>query len=1067
MITADDLRACRESADVIALFGTLGYPLQPIEIDAAEWKRGGIELPGRMSLLARLQRFDLFFTDEDVDDGTAARFLSDYAAYNQCTESVLIKYDQKKQSIQIHALNGRSSKRASISTADPTPHAVDRLNLVALNDGDDPARLFARALDRELVIRQFFGRFRAAVRELSAAVAATCHGDRDEAIADAALLIMSRLLFLCFVQEKGWLNGERRFLIDRAEHCCRHGADFFSAVLVPLFFGCLNTPAPHRDDTARALGRIPYLNGGLFEPSPFERRNPAMGAPNDLMRRIIEDVFEKFDFTIDETDGAGTQVDPEMLGKVFECLMAEDERSVSGSFYTPREIVDALTRRGLAEWASGSDAALRDGLLAALDNGEVSTKVREKAPDILRRLENVTILDPACGSGAFLLSAMHAIERLVVALSDTRPADLRHRIIERSLYGVDLKPEAVRLCELRLWLAIVAGSDVALDDVRPLPNLDRNILQGNSLLSPLDFLGAARADIYREWAWGIRAQKDLIERYRSAPRDDRPALYRLVRANDRRLAADLLQRSIDADERELQLATAPRRDLFGNPVREDLDYARTLQDRLAMSRQTLDRVENAEVDFFSFDVHFAHVMAGGGFDLVVGNPPWVRHSRIPPVARRMYAERYRLFGGRHSTFDLRPSTFGMAIRSKAAPNAQGRRSKVEGRIVAGVPHQPDLSVAFVERSVTLTTPGGVIAMLLPAKIVNAAYAAPLREFLFDGVTVAALIDWSDERRRYFRADTFPLGLVAKRERDHGGTIDVTAAGESFSIAACDLSVDGRRSEWSLAPPDVAHILSRLRDRFPPFDEAIGRRPVMGVKTGDNQSFFLEARDVDCGWLTTADGVVIPTEFICRAVRGRDVRRWSTRESQWMLWPPAAGWSQFPAWLVELAGKRGVEPDVLRLSYVRAEHVGIKVAWKDVARGMAAAVLPESVEVAGHSFPLVPNQTLYSIDAVAMDEAYAIAGLLNSVVVDALLLAVAERAKDDHYRYFGRTVSAIPFPLPTEGSERWQRLVRSSRIAHREKEAPPGHEAVVADLFELSSGELEVLRAFAARRLAAR
>lgn len=357
-------------------------------------------------------------------------------------------------------------------------------------------------------------------------------------------------------------------------------------------------------------------------------------------------------------------------------------------------------------------------------------------------------------------------------------------------------------------------------------------------------------------------------------------------------------------------------------------------------------------------------------------------------------------------------------------------------------------------------------MLLPAKIVNAAYAAPLREFLFDGLTVAALIDWSAERRRYFRADTFPLGLVAKRERDHGGTIDVRTAGESFAIAACDLSVDGRRSEWSLAPPDVAHILSRLRDRFPPFDEAIGRGPVMGVKTGDNQSFFLEAGEVDCGWLTTADGVAIPTEFVCRAVRGRDVRRWSTRESHWMLWPPAAGWSQFPAWLVELAGRRGVEPEVLRLSYVRAEHVGIKVAWKDVARGMAAAVLPETVEVAGHSFPLVPNQTLYSIDAVTMDEAYAIAGLLNSVVVDALLLAVAERAKDDHYRYFGRTVSAIPFPLPTAGSERWQRLVRSSRIAHREKEAPAGHEAVVADLFELSSGELEVLRAFAARRLAA-
>jgi hypothetical protein len=358
-------------------------------------------------------------------------------------------------------------------------------------------------------------------------------------------------------------------------------------------------------------------------------------------------------------------------------------------------------------------------------------------------------------------------------------------------------------------------------------------------------------------------------------------------------------------------------------------------------------------------------------------------------------------------------------------------------------------------------------MLLPAKIVNAAYAAPLREYLSDGVRVTALIEWTDDRRRYFRADTFPLGLVAKRERDRSGTIEVVAVGESFSIAASDLHVDGRRSEWSLAPPEAAHLLRRLRDRFPPFDQAVGRRPVMGVKTGDNQSFFLAARELDCGNLTTEDGVVIPTEFVCRAVRGRDVRRWSTRESHWMLWPPAGGWRQFPAWLLELAVKRGVEPSLLRLSYVRAEHVGIKVAWKDVARGMAAVVLPESVEVEGHSFPVVPNQTLYSIDAVSMDEAYAIAGMLNSTVTDALLLAVAERAKDDHYRYFGRPVAAIPFPLPVPGSGLWQRLVRSSRIAHRDAKTPAGHDAVVAELFEVSTGELEVLRAFAARRLAAR
>ena len=1069
MISPDDLRACHDSAGVIGLFRRLGYPVAPIEMSAAEWERGGIALPGPMWLLARLERFDLFFTDQGIDSPAIEKFLSEYVNYNRCTQSVLVKYDQQRNLIELHALAGRSARRATISVADPTPHGVDRLNLVALGNGDDPGRLFQRALDRELVVRQFFLRFRAAVNELSSALAGTCPNERRDAVADAALLIMSRLLFLCFVQERGWLNGERRFLIDRAEQCCRGGADFFSAVLLPLFFGCLNTPAIQRDEVALALGRIPYLNGGLFEPSPFERRNPLMRAPSDLMRRIIEDVFEKFEYAIDETDGIGTRVDPEMLGKVFESLMAEDERAVSGSFYTPRDIVDALTARGLAEWACAGDPVLRDAVISIAGGGDVSPSVREIAPDLVRRLEGVTVLDPACGSGAFLLSALSAIEALILALGEMPVPDLRQRIVERSLYGVDLKPEAVRLCELRLWLAIVAGSNVALEDVRPLPNLDRNILQGNSLLSPLDFLGAARSDIYREWAWGIRAQKDLIERYRSATREERPALSRLVRANDRRLAADLLQRAVNADERELQLATAPRRDLFGNPLQEDLDYARMLRERLARSQETLDRVENGEVDFFSFEVHFAHVMAAGGFDLVVGNPPWVRHARIAPDARRMLGERYRLFGGGDGTLDPGPWTLESHHRGRQCDRSdakQGPRSKVQGPIRAAI-HQPDLCVAFVERSVGLASPGGVISMLLPAKIVNAAYAAPLREFLTDGVTVAAIIDWTDDRRRYFRADTFPLGLIAKRERDRGGTIDVVAAGESFSIAAADLPVNGRRSEWSLAPPDAAHLLRRLRDRFPPFDEAIGRRPVMGVKTGDNQSFFLAAGELDCGRLTTEDGVVIPTEFVCRAVRGRDVRRWSVRESHWMLWPPVGGWPQFPPWLLELAAKRGVEPGLLRLSYVRAEHVGIKVAWKDVARGMAAAVLPESVEVEGHTFSVIPNQTLYSVDAVSMDEAYAVAGLLNSSVVDALLLAVAERAKDDHYRYFGRTVSAIPFPLPVSGSELWQRLVRSSRIAHHDAKTPAGHDGVVAELFELSSGELEVLRAFAARRLAAR
>jgi hypothetical protein len=953
MITARDI-----GLGVDRLFQLLGYPVARVPIDPLEWKRGGVAIPWngerRLELLARLDHFDLFYLEGPAAAEDVLRFLREYARYNVLTKSVLIN-----QSDKLHVFGvtrGGALRRLTIDAQSPSPHAVDRLNLLALHGAVDAGALFERALDREAITRQFFARFRTAVGEVAAALA----GEGEEERRQYALLLLSRLLFLCFVQQKGWLNGERRFLIDRALRAESEGREFFATVLVPLFFGCLNTPAPDRDAPARELGSIPYLNGGLFEPSAFERRNSAIHLPNELMLRVLETVFERFDFSVDENDAAGTHVDPEMLGKVFESLMAGEERLATGSFYTPKEIVDVMTERAIAEWTGGDP----------------------------RPLENVTILDPACGSGAFLLSALGVIERLTGAS--------RHDIVERCLYGVDVKAEAVRLCELRLWLAIVSADNATLETVRPLPNLDRNILQGNSLLSPLDFLGSARGDIYREWAYGIRAQQSVIARYRRAPKAERPALYRLLRANDQRLAADLLRRQIEADESELQRAIAPRRDLFGNEVELERDACRALQSRIAETRRLLERVEEGEADFFSFDVHFAPVIAGGGFDIILGNPPWVRHARIERTARRTYRERYRLFRG--------------------SPRF----------------NQPDLSLAFFERAASLNAPDGVMAMLLPAKVANAGYASSFRRFVEQEMTLVDLHDWSDERP--FAADTFPMSVTVRRERGHA---------------------EPSGDEWSLLPEDAAGILRRLRVSFPPLAEVLGRRPVMGVKTGDNRSFFLDDRE----------RLEIPGQFVCRVVRGRDVRRWSTSASTWMLWPPPHGWRELPPWLQQFAVRRGVEPEKLRLRFVRPEHVGMKVAWKDVSRGMAAVVLPDTVSAGGHAYPLVPNQTLYCLDAATLDEAHALAAILNSTIADALLLAVAERAKDSHYRYFGRTVAAMPLPRWDDDAQ--SILVRGSRAAHRKGTAPADLDRVVARLYGVDDDELAILRGWIGERLRTR
>jgi len=262
------------------------------------------------------------------------------------------------------------------------------------------------------------------------------------------------------------------------------------------------------------------------------------------------------------------------------------------------------------------------------------------------------------------------------------------------------------------------------------------------------------------------------------------------------------------------------------------------------------------------------------------------------------------------------------------------------------------------------------------------------------------------------------------------------------------------------PPEVGRILRRLRVEHSPLAATLKRTPLMGVKTGDNRRFFLEAQRVDSRGLLTTEEILVPLSAVCRCVRGRDVRRWSAAASQWMLWPPPGGWGRRPpTWLRKLAALRGVDVAELRFSYLRPEHVGIKVAWKDLARGMTAAVLPDVVHVDARTFPLIPNQTLYSIDAVSLDEAYAIAAMLNSTIADALLLAVVERAKDAHFRYFARTVARLPLPKVDVASRTWELLVRGARRGELAE-----LELLVAALYGVTDRELDVLRAFVAKRL---
>ena len=175
----------------------------------------------------------------------------------------------------------------------------------------------------------------------------------------------------------------------------------------------------------------------------------------------------------------------------------------------------------------------------------------------------------------------------------------------------------------------------------------------------------------------------------------------------------------------------------------------------------------------------------------------------------------------------------------------------------------------------------------------------------------------------------------------------------------------------------------------------------------------------------------------------------------MLWPPPGGWRKPPRWLLRFAAARAIDVANLRLSYVRPEHAGMKVVWKDLSRGLIAAVADES---------LIPNQTLYVLDAVSLDEAHVIAALLNSTIVNCLTICIAERAKDFHFRYFGRTLARVPFPHITPRDDAWVRLARCARRGRDGAEVMHEVDAIVAELYGVTPAEHSRIASFVARRL---
>lgn len=418
--------------------------------------------------------------------------------------------------------------------------------------------------------------------------------------------MMGRIVFLHFLQKKGWLNGNPYFLSELFfKQSFNRKSDFLEQVLEPLFFGIFNTEAKKRKALFAQRGwdislldeweTLPYLNGGLFEEDEVDKLNIKLPAS------LFEDLFNflaSYNFTVDENDpdDAEIGIDPEMLGKIFESLL--EDNKAKGAFYTPKEIVHYMCKESLIAYLSSIvDGELADAVRQFVEHHELPEVLEPCREAIDTALREVKICDPAIGSGAFPMGLLNELWRCREAIEgdSMERVELKKEIIENNVYGVDIEKGAIDIARLRFWLSIVVDAEKP----EPLPNFDYKFMQGNSLIE--SYKGIDLSRISNRLRGGQSKSPQLLLGLDSD----------LSRKNLQRLLRDYFSVT---DHRQ----KASMRQAVNDEVK------RLIVDFIGGTASDLAKLDpSANQDFFLWHTWFKDIFDKGGFDIVIGNPPYV------------------------------------------------------------------------------------------------------------------------------------------------------------------------------------------------------------------------------------------------------------------------------------------------------------------------------------------------------------------------------------------------------------------------------------------------------------
>jgi type I restriction-modification system DNA methylase subunit len=834
------------------------------------------------------------------------------------------------------------------------------LDILAETDRDPSLEDLERAFSVERVTKEFFEQYKDLFLDLKDELDDLTKRDsrvrrdfesKSIETVDFAKKLLGQVVFLYFLQKKGWFGVERdaewgtgpknylrqlfqsRDRIGAFAKSGKGGVNFFNDILEPLFYEALAKGEREDDYYGHFHCKIPFLNGGLFDPlNGYDWVHTDISLPDELFSNQnktehgdsgtgILDVFDRYNFTVNEAEPLEKEVavDPEMLGKVFENLLEIRERKSKGSYYTPREIVHYMGRESLLSHLEKQLAAAKvnradletlirfgeqaaDFELARLDKStgykhQLPKSIEQNAFAIDHALAEITVCDPAVGSGAFLVGMMTEIVRVRKTLTPyfsnrtTRTVyEFKRHAIQSSLYGVDIDPSAVEIAKLRLWLSLVVDED-DIKEIKPLPNLDYKIMQGDSLVEEFEGVKLFDKRLIEQPALDLKSKKAALnnrigelsrqffdlhgrghrdKQTRSAIEKEIAKLKKEMKALEAPVATSTLpvQREIDdlfsEAQRKLPQLEKLHSELFEassgalkKKIREELtaleweimdatvrDGIRQILERLdhlkhelsamrrkkdessaieklelrieALNSQKTEREEAAKhlqalrtsnvKPFFLWRLHFLEVFKRhDGFDIVIGNPPYIRVQTLQDSAPKQVEY----------------------LKSHYSAASKGNF---------------DIYVVFVERGLRLLQQQGNLAFILPHKFFNAKYGASLRELIANGKHLRHVVHFGDQQIFPGATNYVCLLFLAEAGINECRWVRVDDLSRWLRVfQAPEVVLPSSRvtsADWNFGVGRGSALFERL-ERMPVKLEHVTTRIFQGIKTSADKIYIVE------------------------------------------------------------------------------------------------------------------------------------------------------------------------------------------------------------------------------------